>query len=97
MKPSDYIKKGWTQGVLARNAAGTPVATYSPDAVSWCLSGAILAAYPDDWYPVMWRNAYDKVTLEVQKKSPLDFQVSWNDSPQRIQAEVILLLESVGE
>jgi hypothetical protein len=94
MKPSDYIRKGWTQGAFARNAAGDAIGSYSPNAVYWCLYGALCAAYPDD---AEWIKAYNKVRLEIQKKSLFDIPISWNDSEQRIQAEVILLLESVGE
>jgi len=31
----------WTQGTLARNAYGSEVAHYSPDACKWCAVGAI--------------------------------------------------------
>lgn len=31
----------WTQGALARNAHGSEVAHYSPDACKWCAVGAI--------------------------------------------------------
>src|SRR3954471_8401457 len=31
----------WTRGSVARTANGTPVSVLHPDAVSWCLTGAI--------------------------------------------------------
>jgi hypothetical protein len=94
MKPSDYIRKGWTQEAYARNKAGNSVGSHSPNAVSWCLYGALVAAYPDD---AEWIKVYNKVLFQIQKKSPYDIPAAWNDRPGRTQAEVILLLESVGE
>jgi hypothetical protein len=93
MKAIDYIRKGWTQGASARDAAGNSVYYKSTEAVCWCLSGAIFAAYPDH---VECANAFEKVTLEIQKTSPFGIPLSWNDAPRRTQAEVILLLEKVG-
>lgn len=38
------IRKGWTKGAYARNASGAWCVASEPQAVCWCLDGAILAA-----------------------------------------------------
>lgn len=38
------IEKGWTRGVVARDAAGRCVEAHDPSACSWCASGALMAA-----------------------------------------------------
>ena len=45
-RPSDYLKKGWTQETLAKNADGSYT---DPDdsAESYCLLGSIFAAMTD--------------------------------------------------
>lgn len=35
MKPSDYIKAGWTHGAGARDAENVVVPHYSPQAAQW--------------------------------------------------------------
>lgn len=86
-KPSDYIKKGWCQGTNAKDSLGWFCVPSDPDAIGWCLSGAILAAYPND--PVK----REKVCNQL----PIVALVTWNDEPGRLQAEVVELLLSIGE
>jgi hypothetical protein len=39
---ADLIEqKGWTQGAMALNAAGTPTKALSPDATCYCTIGAL--------------------------------------------------------
>jgi hypothetical protein len=38
------LRKGWTKGVYARNAAGTRVEVCSKAAVSFCMTGAVMRA-----------------------------------------------------
>ena len=89
-RPSDYVRKGWCQGSIARDAQGKSCLETSPDAVQWCLYGAVSAAYP---YDIQKRG-------EILDKLPLPTNVPlgrWNDDPKRTQAEVIALLTSIGE
>lgn len=39
--------KRWTKRVTARDKDGNPTPSGYPDAVCWCLVGAILKCYPD--------------------------------------------------
>jgi len=89
-KPSYYIKRGWCQGTLARDTQGEACLETSPDAIAWCTYGAIYAAYPNE--PQHRESLLDK--LQVLFHIPL---AKWNDDPKRTQAEVIALLQSIGE
>ena len=91
MKPSQYIAKGWCQGVSAQDSNGHVCRNDAPYATNWCLIGALAAAYPE-------RNEHRfNVTLNLQSKlGHLQF-AKWNDDPKRTKQEVIALLESIGE
>ena len=89
LKPSDYVRKGWCQGTMARDAQGKYCPEYSSDAIPWCVYGAVYVTYSED---------------QLRRERILDmlqsFHIrlsSWNDDPKRTQAEVIALLESIGE
>ena len=91
MKPSEYIKKGWCQGQLAKDAYGIGTEPNYTSATRWCLYGAILAAYNEE---ILKRvDIIDK----LYEKLPVDSMALWNDAPKRTREEVIKLLESVGE
>lgn len=89
MKPSQYIKKGWCQGVNAKDSYGYFCEPTSPCAIKWCLIGAIQAAYPQDTRKRM------EIHSKLESHSPII--AHWNDAPNRTQAEVISLLEQIGE
>lgn len=91
MKPSQYISKGWCQGKSSVDSSGRFCLPDDSIAARWCLVGALTAAYPD-------RNrervaAVDKL---IAKLDTLQF-ARWNDEPKRTQAEVVALLQSIGE
>lgn len=90
MKPSDYIKRGWTQGAFARRKNGDKVLYNSPEAVRWCVRGAINAACPD-------RNRRIKVRELLEKHIGTENILDWNDEPGRKKSEVIAALEAIGE
>ena len=43
------LKKGWTQGVLARTDDLHPVSPFSPSAARWDLKGAVMAAMEEEF------------------------------------------------
>lgn len=91
MKPSRYIAKGWCQGTSAKNASGEACNAIAKTATSWCLIGALQAAYPT-------RNeAFEKAVDKLIKKLDTTALAKWNDKPKRTQAEVLQLLQSIGE
>lgn len=96
MKPSDYVRRGWCQGASAMNGEGLFTLPTNSTATSWCLVGAIYAAYPDS--DGRRQVVFDK--LRTHRGHPLENMkemVEWNDDRSRDQWEVAELLESIGE
>lgn len=49
MKVKDFLTKdNWTKIAMARGANGLSIDPCSPDAVKWCMMGAIKKLYPAD-------------------------------------------------
>lgn len=88
MKPSEYIRRGWTTGTYARDAAGKRCDMHSPRASCWCASAAIILCIPVD------NDALRSFTDSVLS---MGFTIAqWNDAPGRTQQEVIEALEAHG-
>ena len=88
MKPSDYIKKGWTQRFCAKDANGNSCSSTDQNAVCWCPLGAIFAAYP----------GIEQISVVDKLQGHLDSGImQWNDTPGRTKEEVIAALEAIGE
>lgn len=95
MKPSDYIKKGWCQGASAKDGDGIVTHPESPTATSWCLTGAIHAAYPED---IQKRSeVYRKLHEFLFNGDNISEIPNWNDDKYRKQTDVIRVLEQIGE
>ena len=90
-KPSQYIAKGWCQGMSAQEVSGESCNANDSNAMSWCLIGSLQAAYPTR------DEAFEKVVNKLVKKLDTIALAKWNDDPKRTQAEVIELLQSIGE
>ena len=91
MKPSEYIAKGWCQGVAAKDDSGAMCYPEDSRAREWCLIGALIAVYPEA------NKTRQDVTTKLQHAlGELGF-AKWNDDPKRTKQEVIDLLESIGE
>lgn len=71
----------WTGGALARTRAGEAVRAENPEAVSWCLSGALAKCYPDlkEWGMALGTLAQALGVCCVS---------AWNDDPARTFEEV---------
>lgn len=93
MKPSDYIRRGWTQHSFARAPGGTSCTTNAPTASCWCLSGAILVSRATEDHTNHSRVAD---LIAHVKRAGFSCLAQWNDAPERTQAEVIAALEAVG-
>lgn len=61
----------WTQGVFARNAKGRPVNMTAPDAVCFCISGAIGRASDKD--SQRWQAALDFLCEKIRRKNIANF------------------------
>jgi hypothetical protein len=71
--------------------AGHSVAPAAKDACKWCLYGSVAAAYPNDVYTRV--EVIDKLVDRIGGP----FIANWNDEGKRTQAEVVKLLESIGQ
>ena len=81
------ILKGWTQEAFARDADGEPVSAKDPDACSWCVVGAVVAAYPD--WDNLSKGLWDFLGRFVDEPCPDEF----NDLPETTQTDVLALFD----
>jgi len=95
MKPSQYIKKGWTRGSLSRSAKGESAYCNPETSVCWCALGAINASTDD--YQKRSNIIYDlNVAIGNGKSRDPKSITIWNDFRAN-QSEVIAALESIGQ
>ena len=66
-RASDLIKRGWTQGKMARDAHGNVTTSVSPNAARFCLVGAVRRA------------AFDVTGVDV---ATVDDGSGWFDEPE---------------
>lgn len=96
----------WTQGINARNAIKDSVAATSPEAVCWCLRGAIdLRIRPDcvdfEHRRVVVYRAFDVMLGHplpppyMMEHAPIHI-TTWNDAHGRTIEEVIELCDKVA-
>ncbi len=85
----------WCQGAYAKNGQGWPVSEFSPNACSWCLLGAILKLSVCENREI----THEVVSLLVKalKVTHSGELVSYNDSPNRKQKEVVSLLRKAAK
>jgi hypothetical protein len=85
------LEKGWCQGAGARDSDGCSVAMSGPNAVCWCLSGAMwatIAASPGEYGD----KAEDAAWLALQRTVGISI-VDWNDAPFREKSEVLKVMD----
>ena len=86
-KAADLIDSGWCQGSLARDEKGWWVAPTSPNAVEWCVVGAVQAAAGQ--YGVETKEALDALRAHLAPDEEPDDEgrlrfalVPWNDNAE---------------
>ena len=93
--PSDYIAKGWTQRDIARDVYGQSVGVSNPEAISWCIIGAMsIALVRDNNNYTTYRDEVALVLLEKGYQPTLELS-TWNDGSERTQEEVYDLCKAV--
>jgi hypothetical protein len=48
IKVKEKLANGWTSGAMARDASGKEVSSMAPEAVSWCLVGAMCRVFTEE-------------------------------------------------
>lgn len=90
----------WTQGDWSRDRDGNGRGSNSPDAVCWCLRGAIMKRKPDVLLATRTYLTFDAALGHTRDPNdPEDthlYFVAWNDKPGRTVAEVIELCNKVA-
>jgi len=96
LRAAELVAMGWTRGVGARGELGQKVVATDPQAVSWCLNGAINRALLDvlglDWYACrldlgFWMTLRRPVREVLRGRSLSTSLGSWNDlaNPQAVE------------
>ncbi len=84
------VDRGWTQGGMARDAAGCQVTPRDPDAVCWCALGAILAG----------RGARQHACIALSRHIGGRFfgrVADWNDAAVRTAEDVASTLRACAD
>jgi hypothetical protein len=96
MKVKDILSdpSKWTQGAPARDQLGEECPPASPQAVKYCVLGAIAKAYPkrEDRIAAAWRVRDAVIDLGWRCRNPLAISV-WNDYQRRTFEEVRQVIE----
>ena len=99
VRAAELVAMGWTQKVGARNELGQKVVATDPQAVSWCLNGAINRALLDvlgwDWYACrldlgFWMTLRRPVRAVLRERSLSTSLGSWNDLATQEVVEDVL-------
>ena len=93
----ENLKRGWTQGIYARNKEGQPVGVLNKEACQWCLRGALKRASEFDPAQVTsFRSLkiYMRVLQILSNSTAPQSLASWNDEDSRTKEGVISLLEN---
>lgn len=92
-----YIERGWTRQAPARNKTGQPVSPYSPEAVSFCLHGALTRAAIDQGAnAVVEKNVKNLVEILIRRTYDMSM-FRFNDRLAQGKADVIKVLQTVLE
>lgn len=98
LKARTYIEKGWTQASHAKNSEGRHVPPTHPNAVCWCLEGAVVAQREtgvslDDFILAMVALA-DQIPMESRRSGTVGEQVTFfNDNGITTQQEALEWLD----
>jgi len=99
LRAAELVAMGWTRSVGARNELGQKVVATDPQAVSWCLNGAINRALLDvlglDWYACrldlgFWMTLRRPVRAVLRERSLSTSLGSWNDLATQQAVEDVL-------
>jgi len=90
MLPSEYVQKGWTIEVSARDKYSEFVATDSPDACMWCILGAIRVSESDGTITMVQKNIIYNYLIQHINGGV----ASWNDRQETSEPVIKMLQEA---
>jgi hypothetical protein len=84
----------WIQGHYALDAEGDVIDAQDPDAVCFCLQGAIRRCYNDGKEPYRFTDEYKGVKSRILHEigEPI---TTWNDAPERTFEDIKQLVEKL--
>lgn len=85
--------KRWTKRTLARDARSRPVGSLDPEAVRYCLLGALLRVYPS--YQAR-RSATNRLHRLLRTRCLPTDEAEFNDCAGRRHAEVLEVVRAAG-
>ena len=93
MKVKELLMKpeAWTQNADARTSSGVGISLEKPEAVSFCILGAVDRVYKTE-------SKRNRVAARIQASLGVKYYgevVDWNDDPARTHAEVLALCEKL--
>lgn len=88
----DLLKdpKHWTKGSYAKDAEGLPVSSASPDAVCWCLGGAISKVSDNIEDANAYFNRLEEILTEMYDAESIE---EFNDDLKTTHADVLKVIE----
>ena len=93
------VERGWTQHADSRNGEGDEVEPWSPQAQSWSLLGAIVAAAERFAQMNQRELPLEQLAVALDELATLvdnDSLAAWNDAASRTQQEVVETLAAAG-
>lgn len=96
-KARHKLEGGWTRDAAARDAAGTPVSPRAPYAVSFCLSGSLVAACDalDGCTCYFVRPLTTALEMALIRRGCHLNLASFNDSVAKSKEDVLALIDDV--
>jgi hypothetical protein len=88
----ERIAAGWCQGWFAQDAWGIRTGIHSPDAVRFCIKGAIFRSNSDASGDVLERLRRLIGTIDPELEPYEDAVVRWQDDSARTQSDVLALV-----
>lgn len=99
LKARSLLAKGWTKGAYAKNNINQRVAPDSPEAVKWCIIGALNmgcaeAADPRGQLDIFRQSVFDQVSSIVFAQSGESDLGRWNDKVCKSQAQALRVVDA---
>ena len=92
---SDPVR--WTRDWLAKNLDGEPTHPEAPEAICWCVLGALRAEEKEPLYFRVGGHVADFLERMVQRGSKYIYAGNINDAPETTHEDILLWLDTALE